>query len=208
MSDGTISSAGIASFNGQNALFGPGAVAACIAGGFPAAQCNAIQNTFLAPAGAAGGSKDAVTGDQVDFTLVNGNLKKNASRGAPFAKFDASMHKTFNMPKAENVKLDFRFDAFNVFNHTNYTTFINNDATNFMRASASGGIVKPDFFTCTSCMRPNGTFAGSDGRILHLADLQHGTVSKDLLDPIFNGLGDPGGADIPRTLQLSFHVRF
>lgn len=213
MSDGTISSAGIASFNGQNALFGPGAVAKCITAGFSAAQCNAIQNTFLAPAGSAGGAKDAVTGQQVDFSLVNGNLKKNAARGAPFAKFDASVHKTFNMPKAENVKLDFRFDAFNVFNHTNYTTFINNDATNFMRASVTNAgqptaVVKPDFFTCTSCMLPNGTFTGSDGRILHLSDLQHGTVSKDLLNPIFNGLGDPGGADLPRTLQLSFHVRF
>jgi hypothetical protein len=207
LSDGTISSAGIASFNGQNALFGPGAVAACITAGFSAAQCSAIQNTFLAPAGATG-SKDAVTGQQVDFTLVNGNLKKNASRGAPFAKFDASLHKSFSMPKAENVKLDLRFDAFNVLNHTNFTTFINNDATNFMRAAAGGGVVKPNFFTCTSCMRPNGTFVGSDGRVLHLADLQDGTVSKDLLNPIFNGLGDPGNADIPRTLQLSFHVRF
>lgn len=210
--DGTITSSGIASFNGQNALFGPGAVAACIAGGLPAAQCNAIQNTFLAPAGAFGGSKDAVTGDQVDFQLVNGNLKKNAARGEPFTKFDASLHKTFTMPKYENVKLDLRFDAFNVFNHTNLNTFINNDATNFMRASVTNpgpaAVVNPDFFTCTACMRPNGTFVGSDGRVLHLADLQHGTVSKDIFNPIFNGLGDPGNADIPRTLQLSFHVRF
>jgi outer membrane receptor protein involved in Fe transport len=208
LSDGTITTSGIASFNGQNALFGPGAVTACITAGFSAAQCNAIQNTFLAPAGSAGGAKDAITGQQVDFTLVNGNLKKNAARADPFVKFDASMHKTFNMPKLETVKLDFRFDAFNVFNHTNFNTFINNDATNFMRASGGGGVVNPDFFTCTSCMRPNGTYIGSDGRVLHLADLQHGTVSKDLLKPIFNGLGDPGNADIPRTLQLSFHVRF
>jgi hypothetical protein len=57
-------------------------------------------------------------------------------------------------------------------------------------------------------MRPNGTFVGSTGQVLKLANLQKGKVSSQLLNPIFNGLGDPTTADIPRTLQLSFHVRF
>jgi hypothetical protein len=57
-------------------------------------------------------------------------------------------------------------------------------------------------------MRPNGTYAGSSGQILHLSDLQKGKISKDMLNPVFGLLGDPGAADIPRTLQLSFHVRF
>jgi hypothetical protein len=38
--------------------------------------------------------------------------------------------------------------------------------------------------------------------------MQHGKISKDLLNPVFGLLGDPGNADIPRILQLSFHVRF
>jgi hypothetical protein len=207
--DGTITTSGLASFNGQNALFGPGAVAACIAGGFPAALCNSIQNTFLAPASAVGGSVDAVTGDQVDFTSVNGNLKRSAARGSGLVKFDASVHKSFNMPHSENIKLEFRFDAFNVLNHTNFINYSNNDATNFLAPSVDGaGGVNPDFFTCLSCMRPNGTYVGSDGRVLHLSDMQHGKISKDLLNPVFGLLGDPGFADIPRTLQLSFHVRF
>jgi len=57
-------------------------------------------------------------------------------------------------------------------------------------------------------MRPDGTYVGDGGQPLHLSDLQHGRVSKDLLNPVFGGIGDPASTDIPRTLQLSFHVRF
>jgi hypothetical protein len=57
-------------------------------------------------------------------------------------------------------------------------------------------------------MRPDGTYVGTDGHVLHLSELRHGKVSKDLLNPVFGGIGDPATADIPRTLQLSFHVRF
>jgi hypothetical protein len=210
--DGTISTAGIASFNGENALFGPGAVTACINGGFSAAQCATIQNTFLAPTSASGAT-DALTGQAVDFKLVNGTLFRDAGRGSPFAKFDASLHKDITVPRAENVKIELRFDAFNIFNHTNWQGFNSNDTINLLGPSATGigavtAVANPDFFTCTSCMRPNGTYAGSTGQTLHLSDLQKGKVSANLLNPVFGGLGDPGAADIPRTLQLSFHVRF
>lgn len=210
--DGTLSTAGIASFNQANGLFGPGSVTACNNSGFfTASQCASIQNTFLAPAGAAG-AKDVITGQQVDFQLVNGNLVRDAGRASPFTKFDASLHKTFNMPKSENVKLELRFDAFNVFNHTNWQGFNSNDTLNVFAPSFTGkgtaATVNQDFFTCTSCLRPNGTYAGSSGQILHLSDLQHGKISNNFINPVFNLLGDPGAADIPRTLQLSFHVRF
>jgi len=113
--DGTISVAGIGSAGGVVGNFGPNAPAACIAAGNPATICNGIQNTFLAPAGASPfGPIDALTGDVVDFKLANGSLERNAARGSPFVKFDASLHKQFTV--RENVKLDFRFDAFNVFN--------------------------------------------------------------------------------------------
>jgi hypothetical protein len=49
---------------------------------------------------------------------------------------------------------------------------------------------------------------GSGGQKLHLSDLHHGKLSKDLLKPVFGGIGDPATADTPHTLQLSFHVRF
>jgi hypothetical protein len=221
MPDGTLSSAGIASFNTVNALFGPGAVAQCILnlGVAATAQCNAIQNTFAAPAGVTfTGAKDAIMGTPVEFQFVNGNLGRDMGRGSPFAKFDASLHKSFNVPRTEHVKVDFRFDAFNVFNHSNWQGFNGGDTTNVLLASVKHPgstnplkpiVVNPDFFTCEGCMRPNGTFVGTNGHTLHLSDLQNGKISSDLNNNlIYNGLGDPTSADIPRTLQLSFHVRF
>jgi len=221
LADGTISVAGVGSFDQSNANFGPGAVASCITAGLPAAQCASIQNTFIAPAGAdSHGPTDALTGDVVDFQLANGNLERNAGRGNPFVRFDASLHKTINIPHNENVKIELRFDAFNVFNHSNWGSFNSNDVLTTMGLSrnvdANGNITgpAPDFFTCSGCQRPNGTFVGINGQLLHLADLQNGKVSKSLLggQQIFNGLGDPAAVDVngigPRKLQLSFHVRF
>jgi Carboxypeptidase regulatory-like domain/TonB dependent receptor len=205
LADGTISTAGIASFNGSNALFGPGAVAACIAAGFPAAQCNGIRNTFLAPV-ANSGAIDAITGDAVDFQMVNGNASRDAARGSSFVKFDASLHKSFSMPKYENIKLEFRIDAFNVFNHTNLQAYNTNDVLTAMGlALTPASAPAANFFTCTGCMRPNGTYVGTNGQVLHLSDLQKGAP---IGYSVFGGLGAPGSDDSPRKLQLSFHVRF
>jgi hypothetical protein len=209
--DGTVNTSGIASFDGGTALFGPGAVTACVAAGFPTTQCQSIQNAFAPPVGVTfTGAVDAVTGEAVTFSQVNGNVGRDAARGSPFYKFDASLHKDITMPRYENIKLELRFDAFNLFNHTNATLFNTNDVLNVMSPSVTnagtpGAIVNPDFFTCTGCMRPNGTFVGTNGKTLTLADLQKG--GKILSSP-FNGLGDPGSDDGPRKLQLSFHVRF
>src|SRR6185437_13131606 len=51
-------------------------------------------------------------------------------------------------------------------------------------------------------MRPNGTYVGTNGKTLTLADLQKG---GRILSSPFNGLGDPGSDDGPRKPQLSFH---
>ncbi len=213
--DGTINTSGIASFDGGTALFGPGAVAACVTAGFPTSQCQSIQNAFAPPAGVTfTGAVDAVTGDPVTFSKVNGDLGRDAARGSPFYKFDASLHKDITMPRYENIKLELRFDAFNVFNHTNATLFNTNDVLNVMSPSVTNALstdplnpptVNPDFFTCTGCMRPNGTYVGTNGKTLTLADLQKG--GKIGWSP-FNTLGNPGSDDGPRKLQLSFHVRF
>jgi outer membrane receptor protein involved in Fe transport len=220
--DGTISTAGIGTIDdGFGANFSSATTGVCTAGGFSAAQCAAILNTFAAPADAdPNGPVDSLNGNiPVDFKLANGNLERNAGRGNPFVRFDASLHKTIGIPKYENVKIELRFDAFNVFNHANWGSFNSNDVLETMGLSVvrdpNGNIIStaPDFFSCSGCQRPNGTFVGINNQVLHLADLQNGKVSKNLLSGnIFNGLGDPAAVDVngigPRKLQLSFHVRF
>jgi hypothetical protein len=200
LSDGTISVAGIGSAGGVIGNFGPNAPAACITAGNPAAICNSIQNTFLAPCNpnCSPGPIDFLTGDFVDFKQASGSLERNAARGSPFVKFDASLHKQFTVH--ENVKLEFRFDAFNVFNHTNWTSFNSNDVL-----TALGFSFDPN---CVNCQRLNGTFAGNTGQTLHISDLRQGKISSDFTNPVFGGLGDPAADDAPRRLQLSFHVRF
>jgi hypothetical protein len=211
--DGTVSVAGVGSAFGSNANFSPNSVTPCTNAGFSLTQCQSLVNTFVAPGAASGaGPVDAITGQVVDFKLANGNVERDAARGSPFVKFDASLHKTFSVK--ERLKLELRFDAFNVFNHANWTAFNSNDVLTALPLAlafdANGNITGPasNFFTCTSCQRPNGTFVGSSGQVLHLADLQQGRISKDFLNKTFNGLGDPGAMDAPRRLQLSFHARF
>jgi hypothetical protein len=219
--DGTVSVAGIGTFDGFAANFGPNAPSVCLANGGPPAVCNAIApNTFLAPASAdPNGPIDAITGEVVDFKLPSGNVERNVARGDPFLRFDASLHKDIVIPKHENIRVELRFDAFNVFNTTNYNSFNSNDVLTALTLStttnAAGGIVpNPDFFTCVGCQRPDGTFVGINGQTLHLRDVQRGTISPSQLSSqrIFNGLGDPAADDLngigPRKLQLSFHVRF
>jgi carboxypeptidase family protein/TonB-dependent receptor-like protein len=194
LSNGTISSAGIASADGTNGLFsGPGG------------------NTFLAPGIVAGsctdvvgkascaGSLSADTGDVVDFRKINGNLTRDAGRGSPFYRTDASLKKTFRMPRLETVKLELQADALNLFNHSNWQGF---NANNFLSLLGLGGP------TCTNCMRPDGTYAGKSGQILKVTDIKRGKISSDLLNPDFGGLGDPSSVDGSRLFQLSFHVRF
>jgi hypothetical protein len=199
--DGTITTAGIASADGTNGLIsGPGG------------------NTFLAPGITAGsctnvvglascsGSLSADTGDVVDFRQLNGNLTRDAGRGSPFYRTDASLKKSFRIPRTESVRLELQADALNLFNHSNWQGF---NAFNVLSVMPLGSS------TCVSCMRPNGTYVGSTGQVLHLSDITHGKVSSNLLNPAFGGvgpplfdIGDPSSVDGSRLFQLSFHVRF
>jgi hypothetical protein len=208
--DGTISTAGLASFDGSNALFGPGAVAACMSAGLPSASCIGMQNTFLAPASAsASGAADSlVGGPPVDFQFLNGNMGRDAGVQSPFYRMDISLKKTFRIARTEHMSLEIRADAFNVFNHPNWQGFNGNNTTNQLAFSLAGGKPAPDFFTCTSCMRPNGTLVGSGGQVMHFADIQQGKIDSNLGSPIWGGIGDPSTTELPRSFQLSFHFRF
>jgi Carboxypeptidase regulatory-like domain/TonB dependent receptor-like, beta-barrel len=199
--DGTISVAGIGSAFGSVGNFSGNVPANCTTAGNAPGLCSSLTaNTFLAPCNpnCSPGPVDFFTGQVVDFQFANGNLERSAARGSPFVKFDASLHKTFAV--RENIKVEFRFDAFNVFNHTNWTSFNSNDVLTALPLSLSPN--------CTNCQRLNGTFAGNTGQTLTIADLRSGKVSQDFTNPAFNGLGDPAADDAPRRLQLSFHVRF
>ncbi|HEU5412337.1 MAG TPA: TonB-dependent receptor [Candidatus Angelobacter sp.] len=191
--DGTISTAGIASADGTNALILNGPFA----------------NTFAAPGDAS--AFGAVAADDpsavVDFKQLNGNMTRDAGRGNAFYRTDASIKKTIRIPGAERVRVELQADVLNLFNHANYLGF---NAFNVLSVLPLGSA------TCTNCLRPNGTYAGNAGQILHLSDITHGRISSNLLDPAFGGkdllpgqgLGDPSTVDQSRLFQLSFHVRF
>ena len=52
-------------------------------------------------------------------TQLFGNAGRNNLRGPAFAQFDLSAHKKFTLPN-ERYNAEFRIEAFNVFNSTNY----------------------------------------------------------------------------------------
>jgi Carboxypeptidase regulatory-like domain/TonB dependent receptor len=174
------------------------------------AVCNCPQTTFLAPADAdPRGSVDTFTGDLVDFKSVNGNLVRNAGHGSPYYRFDLSFIKAF--PIRERMRLEFKADVFNIFNHPLFLLFNTNDVLSLMAVSTDPN--------CRGCLNAHtGQYIGADGRVLKIQDLQSGRVSRDLQNGIFatlnpggirgQGIGDPSGTDISRTVQLSVRFRW
>lgn len=204
LADGTISTAGIADAFAANYNISQNGVNQCLATpGMTPATCPTA-NTFLAPAGASPlGAEDAITGDIVDFQQVSGNLRRNSGRTNPFYRTDLSITRSFRIKERANVEL--RADFFNVFNHPNFWLY--NSAPNTAQMLLPS--IAPGWQNCTSCLNPlTGHYIGSGGQVLKLSNLRSGRVSPDLLNPIFNGLGDPGGTDLARTMQLSIRVRF
>jgi hypothetical protein len=208
--DGTISTAGIADAFGNNYLVSSAGVTACLGtAGMTAATCPTA-NTFLAPSGASPlGALDVITGPNnpnvVDFKQVDGNLKRNSGRSNGYYRTDFSVTRSFGIPWRERTSLELRADFFNVFNHPNFWLFNAAPNTSDMTIPA----ISPTWGNCTACLNPlTGQYLGSGGQVLTLAALQRGRISPDLGNKIFRGLGDPGGTDIARQMQLSVHVRF
>lgn len=198
--DGTLISTNIASAFGTNLNVSEAG----------RAVCNCPQTTFLAPADAdPRGSIDTFTGDLVDFQFVNGDLVRNAGKGSPYLRFDMSFIKAF--PIRERMRVELKADVFNIFNHPLFILFNTNDVLSLMPVVADRN--------CRGCLNAfTGRYIGADGRELKIQDLQNGRVSRDLQNGIFaalnpggirgQGIGDPAGTDIPRTVQLSLRFRW
>lgn len=232
LADGTIVATNISTSSGANLALSPNGVALCQsfwgAGGCPSAT------TFLAPnVASAAGAADSFSGDVVDFQAPSGNVGRNAALGSPFARLDLSIKKVFHpVPSHERLEVELVGQFFNIFNHPNWQGFNSNDATSFLSipqpvlfnpaadptiCGGAADCANPDWatiaasHTCTGCINPfTGQYVGQTGRVLHIKDLQHGKLDKSLFpsNQEFFGLGDPASAELPRTIQLSFRVRF
>lgn len=93
---------------------------------------------YFNPAGVAG-----PTGAQ-----LFGTMARNSLRGPAYGQFDLAAHKKFVVPGYERANLEFRLEAFNVLNATNYIS----PGTNIGTVSASGVLAPNASF---------GTFSGS-----------------------------------------------
>ena len=174
-----------------------------------------VANTFVAPAGAAAnGPIDMFTGVPVDFKYISGNVGRNQGLSDPYIRGDISLRRAFRIPVYEGVRVELRADLFNVANHTNFWLFNGADVLSNLGpcGTSSGGIFTPAPGCVVGGIQQagldvtNGMYYGNNGQILTLSALQHGRVSSNLTKPVFNGVGDPGGADIPRQAQLSVKV--
>jgi carboxypeptidase family protein/TonB-dependent receptor-like protein len=209
--DGTLVATNIASNSGANLAVG---AAPGTALGSPSPNCGGCPvTTFFAPTSGAnpaspGGPVDSFATDSMgnpildDFQFLNGNVARGAGRGDPLYRFDLSLTKT--IPIHERFSVDLRANIINVFNRRNFILFNNNDTLDFFSISTDPA--------CVSCIRAagplQGRYIGSDGRVLHLSDLQHGRVSRDLKNPLFAGVGDPLSTDFPRTVELGLVIRW
>jgi len=211
--DGSLSTAGIAGRGANMLISGNVTVPGNVAGTTICPTCTA--NTFAAPAGASSsGPVDMFSGQPVDFRYISGNVGRNQGVGDPFIRGDVSLRRAFRIPVREGIVVEFRADLFNFANHTNFWLFNGADILSGLTPCGSYNPAMTIFTPAAGCPGgagldvTTGHFIGNNGRVLTLADLKHGRVSPNLLNPLFNGLGDPGGSDIPRQAQFSIHVNF
>ena len=114
-------------------------------------------------------------------SLGQGNLGRNSLRGFPLYQFDLALRRQFNF--TESLSLQFRVDAFNVFNHPNF-------ADPVARDRVFGGVFSGGSFT------PNATFGRSSSLLGQSLSDSGGS---------FGSFYNSGG---PRTLRFSVKLRF
>ena len=207
---GAIVATNIGSNGGSTLLISQNGVAKACAAGAP--NCNSLQTTWLAPAGAsASGPVDSITGDPVDFQFISGNLGRNLGLTKGLTDFDMSFLKAFRIPKRESMRVELKMDVFNILNHPN---FIGNDSNDVISAL---GLPKlgPGFNCTASCLNPySGLYLGANGAPLTLSVFRSGRPDNVLTKPNWAGLGDPAAtalgtsAGANRVIQLALRIRF
>ncbi|HVS87133.1 MAG TPA: TonB-dependent receptor [Candidatus Acidoferrum sp.] len=234
---GAIVATNIASNAGSNLLLSQNGVAACNnpallipagTAGAPAvlpaaaANCGALQTTFLAPAGASGsGPVDSFSGDPVDFQFLNGNLARNAGLTKGLTDFDISLLKAFRIPKRESMRVEIKMDVFNVFNHTNFIANDSNDnisalglaspLTTTTTAGVTTFTTTANFNCAASCVNPfSGLYLGANGAPLTLGVFRSGRADKNLSSANWASLGDPAATvqGSGRIIQLALRIRW
>jgi hypothetical protein len=156
----------------------------------------------------------------VDFQFINGNLARNLGLTKGLTNFDISLLKAFRIPKRESMRLEFKLDVFNIFNHTNFNGNDSNDTTNGLSIASLVHTHKGVStgtnanFNCTAnCVNPfSGLYLGADGTPLTLAVFKSGRPDKNLSAPNWNGLGDPAADTAPgslnRVMQVAVRIRW
>ena len=215
---GAIVATNIGTHGGSTLLISQNGVAAACAAGAP--NCNSLQTTFLAPAGAsASGPVDSITGDPVDFQFISGNLGRNLGLTKGLTDFDVSAMKAFRIPRTESIRLELKMDVFNVLNHPNFIANDSNDVTSAFGLPALG----PDFdchdLTTKTCsvahINPyTGLYMGTNGQPLTLSVFRAGRPLHDLTNTTWAGLGNPAAtalgtsAGANRVIQLALRIVF
>ena len=232
---GTLVATNIGSISGTNLAISQSGVAACINPAIVAANplvpvlpaaspnCAALQTTFTAPANASAfGPVDTLTGVPVDFQMLSGNLGRNLGLTSALYRFDVSLTKAFKIPKWESSSLEFKLDAFNVFNHPLFISNDANDVLNFFSVpslTVEGTVPDPNnpghflpvtnsgFNSCTAnCLNPfTGLYLGNNGTPLNIKNFRGATFDQA---KNFLGLGGPAATVTPRILQLSVRFRW
>jgi len=235
-----ISPAGVTACNSPNPGGGPTYTAA-------SPNCGALRTTWVAPAGASGSgpvdslacrndagvigscqATDALANAlfphriPVDFQFINGNLARNLGLTKGLTDFDISLLKAFRIPKRESMRLEFKLDVFNIFNHTNFNGNDSNDTTNGLsiaslvhrnRVTHASTGTNANFNCTANCVNPfSGLYLGADGTPLTLAVFTSGRPDRNLSAPNWNGLGDPAADTAPgslnRVMQVAVRIRW
>jgi hypothetical protein len=83
-----------------------------------------------------------------------GNVGRNAIQGPGIIGFDAEVHKVFRMPHSERHALQFRFEAFNVMNHPNWSMPNLNILSGAVRSGLAGTAAHQNFGVVTGTSVP------------------------------------------------------